>query len=121
MPTNWNYRITRECIDKESKTYYYCIREVYYDENWEAHTWSADARLPEAYHSEKDFRKTFEYMAQALERPVLTISGDNIIQNAIERKKIELRKLRKEKRKKYMEKYYKENIKPKRKHLSLNK
>lgn len=77
MPTNWNYRITKELIDEW--VYYFSVREVYYDKSGKPESWSSEAIRIDAYHTEEEFRENFELISQAMKRPILEIKDNKII------------------------------------------
>ncbi len=64
----WNYRMVRTDYEQSSS---YDIHEVYYDDNDQIEGWSADPLSPSGK-TIAWLKKDLAYMAQALDRPLLT-------------------------------------------------
>ena len=85
---SWEYRVVFSPYEDDSENGELSIREIYYDADGEITWWSDEAVVP----SGEDFwsfADDFDAMAEAFEKPVLVLIGDELVEDDEEEEAIE--------------------------------
>ncbi|QRY51706.1 hypothetical protein [Mycolicibacterium septicum] len=76
---SWNYRVVVEDLGEHGTAY--SIREVYYDDDGKPRAWSGQDFNPVSMWEElDDLKGTVKLLQGALDKPVLTVVGEKLVE-----------------------------------------
>lgn len=76
----WEYRVVFSPVEEGSDDGEYSIREVYFDDEGEIAWWGEEAAIPYGETFE-EFCDDFDMMAEAFDKPVLILNGDELTED----------------------------------------